>query len=110
MLAFETLDCASKVRIHYRLPRPLAREWLSALPGTLEVQEFSRFARGARDHATLSEPGRWHAGGVLGDPQLVVTYGKQNRERPVEAIALFEAELARACGPIQSVSALKQVY
>ena len=109
VLAFETLDCASKVRIHYRLSRRLEREWLSALPGQLEVQEFSRMARGARDHLTLIEPDRWHAGGVVGDAHMVVTYGKQNRERPVEAIARFEAELAQACGPIRLVGALKQV-
>lgn len=109
VLAFETLDCASKVRIHYRLSRPLDREWLSAFPGQLEVQEFSRLARGARDHLTLTETDRWHAGGVVGDAHLVVTYGKQNRERPEQAIAVFEAELAQACGPIRVVGALKQV-
>ena len=43
--AFRTLDCASKVRVHYLLPAAVTRAVLGLFPGAeVVVQEFSRQA------------------------------------------------------------------
>lgn len=101
--AYETLDCASKVRVHYLLPVAVTPELLARIPDAqVSVQEFSKLAKGAKDHFTLLREGRVRAAGVLGENRLVVTYGKLLEQRPVEEIATFEAQLVECgLGPIE---------
>jgi hypothetical protein len=96
ILAFETLDCASKVRIHYRTPTPLTADLLALFPDALvSVNRFSALVSGAQDHFSIQRPGLFHAGGALGGTHLTVTYGKSRGERPREVILEFEASLER---------------
>ncbi|HEY1089301.1 MAG TPA: hypothetical protein VGE37_16460 [Archangium sp.] len=96
ILAFETLDCASKVRIHYRVPSPLTPDLLSLFPdAVVSINRFSALVAGAQDHFSIQRPGRFHAGGALGGLHLTVTYGKSRGERPQAEIAEFEASLER---------------
>lgn len=105
VLAFETLDCAKKLRIHYRLTSPLEEALLARYPRmTATVQRFSELVAGAKDHVTLTQGQSIRAAGVLGEPKLVVTYAKQDEERPVAAIETFEATLRDVYGAIKRVS------
>jgi hypothetical protein len=75
--ACTTLDCASKLRVHYILPRPLSHAFLSLFAESeVSIQAFSRHVPGARDHFTVVQRGAMRAAGALGDNKLVVTYGK----------------------------------
>jgi hypothetical protein len=95
--AFQTLDCANKVRVHYRFEGALSKAIFGAFSdATVEVNEFSRFVSTARDHFTMSRDGRFHAGGVLGENVMVVTYGKIASAWPGEEIAEFESRLREA--------------
>ncbi len=95
--AFQTLDCANKVRVHYRFEGALSKSLFGLFPdASIVVNEFSRFVATARDHFTISRDGRFHAGGVLGEHQLVVTYGKIASAWPGEEIAEFERKLREA--------------
>jgi hypothetical protein len=101
--AYQTLDCASKVRVHYLLPAAVTRDFLELFPDAqVSVQEFSRLVRGAKDHFIILRSERLRAAGVLGESRLVVTYGKPQEERPEEEISAFEARLTRAgFGPVE---------
>jgi hypothetical protein len=95
--AFKTLDCAKKVRVHYQLPRAIDEAFLALFPTAwVTVQPFSRFVAGARDHVTVADGDRFRAAGVIGEPRLVVTYGKTAWDWSPEEIAEFEARLCRA--------------
>ena len=103
-----TLDCASKVRIHYLLPEPLPDVFRELFPGAeVRVDAFSRLVRGARDHFAVSRPGVFHASGVVGEPRLVVTYGKPGGAPPVQAIEEIEGALTGlGLGPIAAADAV----
>ena len=92
--AYETLDCASKVRVHYLLAQPVSLQSLSVFPeDSIEVSEFSRQVQGAKDHFTVTLGSSVRAAGGVGECKMVVTYGKTSRERPVDEIRDFEARL-----------------
>lgn len=94
--AYETLDCASKVRIHYLLAQPLSARVLSLFPAdSIEIQAFSQMVAGAKDHVTIRLGDSVRATGVLGETKLVVTYGKVRGDRPETEINHFESLL---CG------------
>jgi hypothetical protein len=94
--AFETLDCASKVRIHYLLAQPLDSGFLARFEGaSLRIEAFSKIVAGAKDHFTLEWAGAARATGVIGERKIVVTFGKVDLTRPVQTIAQFEQRLAR---------------
>jgi len=105
--AVHTLDCATKLRIHYLLPSPLPDAFRARFPGArVTLDAFSRLVAGARDHFTVSRPAVFHASGVVGEARLVVTYGKPNGDPPVEAVAEVEAVLvALGLGPVVTVPA-----
>jgi hypothetical protein len=95
--AWKTLDCANKVRVHYQLPRAIDDEFLKLFPSAwVTVQPFSRLVSGAKDHVTIADSNRFRAAGVMGEPHLVVTYGKTAWEWSPAEITAFEARLARA--------------
>jgi hypothetical protein len=95
--AFQTLDCANKVRVHYRFEGALSKALFACFSdAAISVNEFSRFVASARDHFTITREGRFHAGGILGDNLMVVTYGKIASAWPGEEIAEFEARLREA--------------
>jgi hypothetical protein len=92
--AYKTLDCAKRVRIHYQLPRPLDVSFAALFPDAeVVVQPFSRFVKGAKDHLTITRGDRFRAAGVIGEPRLVVTYGKTAWQWSPDEIAAFEAIL-----------------
>lgn len=84
--AFLALDCASKVRIRYRLPRGLSVGLLQDLGwGRVQVQEFSKWVDGAQDLCSLeSQEPLLRLAGTVGEPWLVATFGKLGSdERPM---------------------------
>lgn len=103
--AIHTLDCATKLRIHYLLPAPLPDAFRTSFPGAkVTVDAFSRLVAGAKDHFSVSRPGLFRASGVVGEARLVVTYGKPTGENPVEAVAEVESALvALGLGPVVPV-------
>lgn len=108
--AFEVLDCASKVRIHYLVEAPLSGQLFQLFPDAeVTVEEFSRRVAGAKDHFTIVGGGRFRAAGVMGGDRLVVTYAKAGAARPEDAIAAFEARLCAAgMGPILAARPLSE--
>lgn len=110
VLALETLDCASKLRIHYLLPVPLSLELCEALAARderlrLEVQAFSEHVVGAKDHATVRRAHDLRAAGVLGEPRLVATYAKGEGADPEGGRGLVEGFLRERFGRLERVGA-----
>ncbi|MEE9386295.1 MAG: hypothetical protein V3V08_23020 [Nannocystaceae bacterium] len=94
--ATRTLDCASKTRIHYRMPEPLCERILDIFPeAEVVVNRFSKRVAGARDHFVLSRTGGYHIAGILGDVRIVATFGKTARDGDAceHTIARFESAL-----------------
>ena len=94
----ETLDCAHKVRIHYRLPIAVTEDLLAGFAGpdvTVDVQRFSERVAGAKDHFTVIRPGELRAAGVLGEREIVATFGKSGGERPERLMNAFQRTLER---------------
>jgi len=92
--AHETLDCASKVRIHYLLTQPITLQQLQIFPPeTLSVQAFSKQVKGAKDHFTISLNLNTRVTGVIGEMKIITTFGKTTQHRPVNDIQQFEALL-----------------
>ncbi|HBP20052.1 MAG TPA: hypothetical protein DEA08_19970 [Planctomycetes bacterium] len=109
VLAFETLDCASKLRIHYLLPLELELGLCEALAARderllLDVQAFSKLVAGAKDHVTVRRPHDLRVAGVLGEPRLVATYAKGERMDPQGAQALVEGFLAERFTRLERVT------
>lgn len=93
--AVRTLDCANKVRIHYLLAQPLTSEFFGSFPeATIEVQEFSKCVAGAKDHFSITVSNRFRAAGVMGEPRMVVTFGKLGDVSADASIEEFEQRLA----------------
>jgi hypothetical protein len=94
--AFTTLDCHSKLRVHYRLPVPVTLELLAGFRGCeLTVNEFSRIVAGAKDHFILGHA-TMRACGVIGEVKIVATFAKIPGAPAEEARALFERQLGSA--------------
>ncbi|MBI4396339.1 MAG: hypothetical protein HY548_04530 [Elusimicrobia bacterium] len=92
--AYQTYDCFWKVRILYRLPQPLTREFLSLLPDAkATVLEFSKMVASALDHLTLEIKDEFYLTGALGGRDLMVTFGKTDGRWPQAEIDRFEAAL-----------------
>ena len=92
--ASEVLDCATKLRIHYRPCRPVGRDLAELFPQLdLVVNEFSRHVAGASDHFTLSDGERLHVSGILGQPILAVTFWNRDVEARRREVAGFEQVL-----------------
>lgn len=72
-------DCAQALRIRYLLPETLTAKMTSLFPAaTVELREFSKFVKGAKDQLYFYED-LWRASGVLGSQELLVTFGKLGR-------------------------------
>lgn len=96
-VACKTLDCANKLRVHYFVPRPLARDFLACFPDDhVTMNEFSQYVAGAKDHFSILRHNRVHAGGVMGEQRLVVTYLKAEQAEPIHDVADFERILEEA--------------
>jgi hypothetical protein len=96
-VAFTTLDCAYKLRIHYVLPTAITESFLSHFPEhSATVHRFSSFVRGAKDHFTLVREGRVHISGVFGDTKLVVTYSKAKVKSCAAEMESLAATLQRS--------------
>lgn len=113
VLAFETLDCASKLRIHYLLPRALEVELCQGLAARderllLDVQAFSLLVAGAKDHVTVRRPHDLRVAGVLGEPRLVATYGKGEDADPEGGRALVEGFLRERFESVERVSSQRR--
>lgn len=95
-------DCALRLRRHYRLPVPFSRDDADLLPNAcVDIVEFSLMVAGARDHMRLRlEPGVELAG-VLGEHEIVVTYGKFGGLVPPALIAAVERRICTRWGPIE---------
>ncbi|MCR4318256.1 MAG: hypothetical protein NUW37_18085 [Planctomycetes bacterium] len=77
--AYKTLDCDTKLRVHYHFPFEITRVWFDSLSlenVRAEIGEFSKFVPGAKDHLKFSRGRILSAGGVLGENRLMVTYSK----------------------------------
>ena len=100
--AYKTLDCASKVRIHYHLPRPVTTDLLELFQdATVAIQRFSQYSPAAKDHFTIAAGTRLYAAGVLGETRVVATFGKSHEAWP-EEIDGFERRLrAAGYGPFE---------
>jgi hypothetical protein len=104
-------DCVARVRVHYLLPRPLVVRDHEALPDAkVTVTEFSLFTNGARDHLRFTVGPLVDASGVLGENELVVTYGKVTGERPATLISAIEARLAAHFGPIAHFASRAEAF
>ena len=60
----------------------------------VEIQRFSGHVAGAKDHFTIKDGGHFYAAGVVGEPRIVVTFGKVGGERPLARIEAFERRLS----------------
>ncbi len=81
--------------MHYRLPRALDEADRALLPeARVTITAFSAWVDGARDHLKLE------ASGVLGEDELVVTYGRIAGAPPTALIEAVEAKIAARFGPI----------
>ncbi len=96
--AVRTLDCAAKVRIHYILPCPIERQWVTIFSGaTVEIHEFSKITKGAQDMFAMKFAQNYRAAGVLGERKITVTFGKLGERRVWEGlIDDFEQRLESA--------------
>jgi len=113
VLAFETLDCASKLRIHYLLPSPLQVGLCRALSARderllLDVQAFSQHVAGAKDHVTVRRPHDLRVAGVLGEPRLVATYAKGEDMDPEGGRALVEGFLRERFAGLERVDPVRR--
>lgn len=87
--------------MHYRLPRALDEADRALLPeARVTITAFSAWVDGARDHLKLEVGGGLEASGVLGEDELVVTYGRIAGAPPTALIAAVEAKIAARFGPI----------
>ena len=104
--AFRTLDCAQKVRVRYYLPRDIDRAFLEALPcAKIEIEEFSKLVVGAKDLFRAASGQQWNASGVLGERQMVITFGKfggSGESAEASILAIDAALEALGCGPVLS--------
>lgn len=95
--AFQTLDCANKVRIHYLLAQPISNQLFEHFPSAdISIQAFSKQLEGAKDHFTLTIGTRVRATGIIGELKLVVTYAKAKQQKSSEDIEYFERCLCEA--------------
>jgi hypothetical protein len=102
VLATRTLDCANRLRVHYRLSAALELAFLELhFPGLVRVEPFSKFVAGAHDHASVHTPRVLHLAGALGERRLVVTYGKGGDEAHHQVVERIEALLTRSFGPVR---------
>lgn len=87
--------------MHYVLPRALDEADRALLPDAkVTITAFSAWVEGARDHLKLEVGAALEASGVIGEDELVVTYGRIAGEPPVALIAAIEAKIAARFGPI----------
>lgn len=94
IVAYRTMDCATKTRLYFKFPAPLDRDFLAFFPGAeVTIDEFSRCVAGAKDHFKLFLEDRWYATGVLGEPWLTVTFWKERGREIEQDLAGFESTL-----------------
>ncbi|TPV95973.1 MAG: hypothetical protein B7733_07195 [Myxococcales bacterium FL481] len=92
--AVRTLDCASKLRIHYFAACGVGRSFLAQFPPDLVVvHAFSKRVQGARDHFVVDRPDV-HISGVIGGNRIVVTFRKTAATE--HDVAAFESQLLAA--------------
>ena len=101
-VVFRTLDCARRLRLHYRLNGALdERLWASFEGWALDVQRFSQFSPGAQDHFALARGQAVRLAGALGGGTLVATYGKVGGKLDPSLVADVAQRLCGAgFGPI----------
>lgn len=104
---FRTLDCASKVRVHYLLPRALDEAFVEAFAGDdVTWRRFSELVAGAKDQFEIRRGSELRVAGVVGDARLTATFGKSNGAAQAEAIvAGFEQVLAGLFGRVVTQAA-----
>lgn len=80
VLAVTTLDCARRLRVRYRLPVVVDATVLAVIGAglVLEIQPFSRFVAGARDHAILTGATHTRVTTVIGERMLVATFARRD--------------------------------
>lgn len=89
--------------MHYFMPVPIDDALLALFDDAqVEVQFFSKFVKGAKDHFTVTGTD-FHASGVLGENRLIVTFAKLDPDADPVCISAFELRLTRAgnWGPIE---------
>lgn len=95
-------DCAFRLRIAYRLPRPASLEELDeVIEGEVRLDAFSRLVPGARDLFRFMISDVSLATGSVGGAELVVSYGKLGVDASPVDQQDFEAFLEATYGAVQ---------
>lgn len=100
ILARVLRDCAEKIQVEYLVKEPMSRARTEVFesfdPGSLEVQEFSRFVPGAKDlFRFLGQEREVLVTGILDESRFLVTYGRLGtlKQRDQELRRSFEGFL-----------------
>ncbi len=91
IVAMQSLDCPTKVRIYYRFPSPLTKAVFDLFPGArVIIKKTGNRRSGTSNSFKIMDKDILYAEGVIGADKLVVTYWKDLHQEVTQEVADLE--------------------